>query len=50
MEEPAPEPVPDGVDETIVQWMASLTPAERLRLVDECAAEILRIRKLNGRG
>lgn len=41
METPAPpkpkpcEPVDDGVDVTLIRWMLSLTPAERLALLQQ---------------
>jgi hypothetical protein len=41
---------PDGVDLTLIRWMLSLTPAERLNLAEQSAIEILAIRELNARG
>ena len=38
----------DGVDLTLIRWMLSLTPAERLRYHEQHIAEILAIWKLNG--
>jgi len=38
---------PDGVDLTLIRWMLSLTPAERLELAEQSANEILAIRKRN---
>lgn len=40
----------DGVDLTLIRWMLSLTPAERLQIVDRYAAGISTIRELNARG
>ena len=39
----------DGVDLTLIRWMLSLTPAERLNLAEQSANEILAIRELNAR-
>jgi hypothetical protein len=39
----------DGVDLSLIRWMLSLTPAERLRFLDERIAEILAIREWNAR-
>lgn len=39
----------DGVDLTLIRWMLSLTPAERLQLAEDSANEILSIRKRNAR-
>ena len=38
---------PDGVDLTLIRWMLSLTPAERLEFHEQQIEEILAIRKLN---
>jgi len=38
---------PDGVDLTLIRWMLSLTPAQRLEFLDERINEILLIRVLN---
>jgi hypothetical protein len=40
----------DGVDLTLIRWMLSLTPAERLEFLEEQIADILTIRALNARG
>jgi hypothetical protein len=40
---------PDGVDLTLIRWMLSLTPAERLEFVEQRANEIISIRELNAR-
>lgn len=37
----------DGVDLTLIRWMLSMTPEERLQAVQECANSILRIREMN---
>jgi hypothetical protein len=43
----APEYSEDGVDLTLIRWMLSLTPAERLQFLEERINEILAIRELN---
>ena len=40
---------PDGVDLTLIRWMLSLTPAERLEYLEERVNDIIAIRKLNAR-
>ena len=40
---------PDGVDLTLIRWMLSLTPAERLEFLEERINEIIAIRELNAR-
>jgi hypothetical protein len=48
-----PEPMPpaeyskDGVDLTLIRWMLSLTPAERLQFLQRQVNAILAIRNLN---
>jgi hypothetical protein len=37
----------DGVDLSLIRWMLSLTPAERLQFVEERSEEIQAIRELN---
>jgi hypothetical protein len=37
----------DGVDLTLIRWMLSLTPAQRLEVVEQHANDILAIRELN---
>jgi hypothetical protein len=37
----------DGVDLTLIRWMLSLTPAERLQFVQRQVNAILAIRRLN---
>jgi hypothetical protein len=40
---------PDGVDLTLIRWMLSLTPAERLQFLQNHVNGILAIRALNDR-
>jgi hypothetical protein len=48
-----PEPQPqaeyseDGVDLTLIRWMLSLTPAERLQFLQRQVNGILAVRRLN---
>jgi hypothetical protein len=44
---PAPDYSADGVDLSLIRWTLSLTPAERLRFLEERINEILVIRELN---
>lgn len=37
----------DGVDLTLIRWMLSLSPAERLQVLEQHVDDILRIRELN---
>jgi hypothetical protein len=37
----------DGVDLTLIRWMLSLTPAERLEFLEQRVNDILSIRELN---
>ena len=48
-EEPMPQPdySDDGVDLSLIRWMLSLTPAERLQFVQQHVNAILAIRELN---
>lgn len=48
-EEPAPLPEysEDGVDLSLIRWMLSLTPVERLQFAEDQADGILAIRALN---
>lgn len=39
----------DGVDLSLIRWMLSLTPAERLQFLEERINEILKIRGLNAK-
>ena len=47
-EDPLPERDANGVDLTLIRWMLSLTPAERLEVVQDFANGVLEIRELNG--
>lgn len=42
-DQPAPQPEysEDGVDLSLIRWMLSLTPAERLEVLEEHSNEIL---------
>jgi hypothetical protein len=40
---------PDGVDLTLIRWMLSLTPAERLEFLDQHVNAIAAIRELRAR-
>jgi hypothetical protein len=40
---------PDGVDLTLIRWMLSLTPAERIEYLEQHVNDILSIRAVNGR-
>jgi hypothetical protein len=46
---PQPEYSKDGVDLSLIRWMLSLTPAERLQFVQRHINRMLAIRELNGR-
>jgi hypothetical protein len=37
----------DGVDLTLIRWMLSLTPAERLEFLERHVNDIVSIRELN---
>jgi hypothetical protein len=37
----------DGVDLTLIRWMLSLTPAERLEYLEQRVNDIISIRELN---
>jgi len=43
-----PDYSPDGVDLSLVRWMLSLTPAERLQVLEQHSSDLQEIRKLNG--
>ena len=51
MTEPDPQPQTDysedGVDLTLIRWMLSLTPAERLQFLQRQVNAILAIQRLN---
>ena len=38
---------PEGVDLTLIRWMLSLTPAERLEYLEQRVNDIITIRELN---
>jgi hypothetical protein len=38
----------DGVDLTLIRWMLSLTPMERLRVLESTVASILSLRRARG--
>ena len=46
---PAPEYSEDGVDVSLIRWMLSLTPRERIEFLQERINDILSVRELNGR-
>ena len=46
---PAPDYSEDGVDLTLIRWMLSLSPAERLQFLQQRISDIRAIRALNGR-
>ena len=43
-----PERDDSGVDLTLIRWMLSLTPAERLDVLQDFVNDVLEIRELNG--
>lgn len=45
-----PEYSPDGVDLSLIRWMLSLTPDQRLQFCEDRTNEILAIRELNAHG
>ncbi|MGI8990432.1 MAG: hypothetical protein ACR2I2_12755 [Bryobacteraceae bacterium] len=55
MQSPATYPAPlpdysdDGVDLTVIRWMMSLTPLDRLQFLQERINDILTIRERNAR-
>ena len=48
-EVPEPEYAPDGTDLTLIRWMLSLTPAERLNVLEGAVNSMLRMREYAGR-
>ena len=46
---PAPDYSDDGVDLSLIRWMLSLTPAERLDHLQQHVNALLRVRQLNDR-
>ncbi len=47
VDEAPPEESEDGVDLTLVRWMLSLTPAERVAWIDDIAKSLQELRELN---
>lgn len=45
--DPLPEYTPEGVDVSLVRWMLSLTPGERLEFLEDRIEDILAIRERN---
>ena len=43
-QESGPEPGTDGVDVTLIRWMLSLTPPQRLQVLQDQVEAILRLR------
>ena len=39
----------DGVDLTLIRWMLSMPPAERLQVLEEFVNDAVRVLELNGR-
>lgn len=48
-EAPAPEYDSSGVDVSLIRWMLSLKPAERLEFLEDRVNDILAIRERNAR-
>jgi hypothetical protein len=46
---PLPEYSEDGVDLSLIRWMLSLTPLERLEFLEDQIDNILEIRELNAK-
>ena len=46
---PLPDYSEDGIDLTVIRWMLSLTPAERLKFLEERISDIAEIRALNAK-
>jgi hypothetical protein len=46
---PRPEYSEDGVDLSLIRWMLSLTPLERLEFLEDQIDNILEIRELNAK-
>ena len=44
---PAPEYSEDGVDLSLIRWMLSLTPAERLQVLQDHIDGVTEVRRLN---
>jgi hypothetical protein len=47
MEQPLPERSEDGIDLTLIRWMLSLTPAERLAVLQRFVRSVGELRELN---
>ena len=47
--DPRPTHSEDGVDLTLIRWMLSLTPAERLETLQNTVRSILRLRDVQSR-
>jgi hypothetical protein len=45
---PLPEFSEDGIDLSLIRWMLSLTPEQRLDILEDQINCVLEIRKLNG--
>jgi hypothetical protein len=37
----------DGIDVSLIRWMLSLTPLERLRVLDQHVAAVRKLREIN---
>jgi hypothetical protein len=48
-EAPAPEYDSSGVDVSLIRWRLSLTPAERLEVLEDRVNDILSIRERNAK-
>ena len=46
---PSPDYSEDGVDLTLIRWMLSLTPLQRLEFLENRINDILAIREMNAR-
>jgi len=46
---PEPQYSEEGVDVSLIRWMLSLTPAERLACLEQHMNDVLKIRELNAR-
>jgi hypothetical protein len=46
-DEPLTDYSPDGVDLTLIRWMLSLTPAERLEFLEDHLKAVVSIRERN---
>jgi hypothetical protein len=49
LEQDEPAYSPDGVDLTLIRWMLSLTPAERLRVLQNFVNSVRKIRAKNSK-